>query len=57
MWEPSRQGRLGRLDAHEQLLTAIRNRQSDEARSVMLEHVRTVGAFLEQLADTPLEWR
>ena len=45
------------LDAHEQLLTAIRNRQPDEARSVMLEHVRTVGAFLEQLADTPLEWR
>lgn len=45
------------LDAHEKLIGAIRNRQPEEAREIMLAHVRTVGIFLEQLADTPLKWR
>ena len=45
------------LDAHEKLIEAIRNRQPEEAREIMLAHVRTVGIFLEQLADTPLKWR
>ena len=45
------------LDAHEKLIGAIRNRQPEEAREIMLTHVRTVGIFLEQLADTPLKWR